>query len=280
MSIQEELEVLSKQLEESRNVAFQAMNYSSDLGTILLFIEESFSIYNESELIENLLTIISGFNLEAVACGYSCGGKTYTRTAEVTPEERAMIEVTRSQHRIASDGTVTVFNYDHISCLVRNMPTDNEERYGMLKDTIATLLNGVESRLRGIDKEQRIQNTQKALLQLSEQSITELRTHFSHINSNATNVLSKLMSDMKELVTVMGESENSQENVRQMMNSHVSLITQISDHCRSVDSNFADLKRSIDNIADSCEQEALPTPAAAVIKPPAQDNSAGSVDLF
>lgn len=280
MSIQAELDSLVGQLEQSRSVAFQAMQYSSDLGTILLFIEESFSVRTEEQLIDNLLKVMQGMDLEAVAhCYTETATEEHTRTTEITADEIEYIDSTRGQHRIASEGTVTVFNYDHISCLVRDMPVADPERYGTLKDTIATLLNGVEARMREIRKDLQVVATQNKLLELTNQSVEEIRKHFSNLNSEANNVLSGLMEDMESVVMGLDTSESSESDILHLIDSHISMIIRINDRCKSVDVNFEELRHSVEHIADECRELQEPPPAK---HPPTAggDNASGSVDLF
>ena len=277
MNLQEELNALRTQLDESRNIAYQAMNYSSDLGAIVLFIEESFSISDERELIDSLLGTLAGLELVAVAGVFLHDSTEYfTRSKEITKLERDFIDATRWEHRIASEDSVTAFNYDHVSCLIRNMPIDNEERYGMLKDTIATLLNGVEARLRVIEKDQRILKTQENLLALTEKTVWDFQSQFSEISSDATKVMGDLMYDMRGVVMELDVTGPQEQEILSLINSHVGLITKITERCDSVEKNFDALRSTIDRISDECEvEESQPSQ-----KPARFANASGSIELF
>lgn len=171
---------------------------------------------------------------------------------------------------------VTVFNYDHVSCLVRNMPIDNDERYGMLKDTIATLLNGVESRLKVIEKDQRIVQTQESLLELTEKTVGEFRSQFSEISTDATKVMGDLMYDMRGIVMELDVTLPQEKEILNLINSHVGLITKITERCDSVERNFDALRESIDRISDECQS---PEPQARQ-QPANYDSDTGSIELF
>ena len=232
MTTQEELENLTQQLEESRDVAFQAMNYSSDLGAILLFIEESYSINSEQELVTRLLGVLNSFDLEAAICCYADADiNSYSLQSDLSDDEMAYIQTTRWEHRIASEGAITAFNYDHISCLVRDMPIDDETRYGMLKDTVATLLNSVEARLKVIEKDQHILQMQQELIETTDQAMEDVVVHFSAVSSDATHVLADLMDDMKGVVMELDVDGQYEKEILQLIDSHVALVVQI--HSRS-----------------------------------------------
>ncbi|MEM7206223.1 MAG: hypothetical protein AAF434_00230 [Pseudomonadota bacterium] len=278
MTIQSELDSLKQQLDESRSIAFQAMNYSSDLGTILLFIEESFSIASDAELINSLLGVLSGQELEAVVCTYINGEiKRYSAGDEMTQDESRYIETTRLEHRIASDEAVTVFNYEHISCLLRNMPIENQERYGMLKDTVATLLNGVEARLKTIQKDQLIAHTQEELLALTEHAMLTFEKEFATIGSEAQSAMSRLMDDVRGIVNEIDVCDKREKEVLTVVDTHVGLINKITRRSESIELSFESLKHSIDKISKVCDVEKTPPPPQ---KPATFDSDSGSIELF
>ena len=65
-----------------------------------------------------------------------------------------------------SFGSRTILNYAHVAVLIRNMPVDDPMRYGILKDHICYIANGLEARtlamineLRSQERAIRIQTT-------------------------------------------------------------------------------------------------------------------------
>jgi len=57
----------------------------------------------------------------------------------------------RSKGRLFDFGEYTMVNYDHISLLIRNMPVDQPDKHGRIKDNVAVLLNGAEARIKSIE---------------------------------------------------------------------------------------------------------------------------------
>ncbi len=85
------------------------------------------------------------------------------------------------------------------------------------------------------------------------------------------------MHDMEKLVTELETPESRGTDVLHLIDSHISLIMQIDDRCKSVDFNFEELKHSIEHIATECNALDSPPPAARH----ADGGSAGGpVDLF
>jgi hypothetical protein len=58
------------------------------------------------------------------------------------------------QGRFIDFGCRTFVNYRQVSLLVKNMPLDNMERYGRMKDTIPFILGAVDGKVRSLDLHQ------------------------------------------------------------------------------------------------------------------------------
>jgi len=86
---------------------------------------------------------------------------------------------------------MTFLNYDLFSVLIRNMPVENEERYGILKDQICLLFNGMDTRLSTIvlaaselEKQKRLKTISQVLASLAleiEQSSVAFSEQFERI---------------------------------------------------------------------------------------------------
>ena len=57
----------------------------------------------------------------------------------------------REKGRIFDFGEHTLVNYNHISLLIRDMPLDQPDRHGRIKDNVVVLLNGAEARIKAIE---------------------------------------------------------------------------------------------------------------------------------
>ena len=92
------------------------------------------------------------------------------------PIEQEVIESSRHLGRISDFGSRTILNYPHVGLLIRNMPLDDPLRYGILKDHICYIGNGLEARCRALITERharerslRIQTTAAVLQQMMAQ---------------------------------------------------------------------------------------------------------------
>jgi len=66
--------------------------------------------------------------------------------------------------RFVDFGSRTIINHHHLSLLVKNMPLDDIERYGRIKDLLPMLLAAVDSKVKSINTEQALSQQSKELL--------------------------------------------------------------------------------------------------------------------
>ena len=170
-----QIDTLIEQLDESRATAMQAMQYSANLGVVLRFLEMTFVCHDEHELIQLLLETAKSLNVECVAeCKLDDEIFTKSISTDITPAEKETMQTARENSRIYSKGEITVFSFDHISLLVRNMPIDNDYNYGIMIDIVATMMNGIESRLKLLAKDKKILSIQQKVIDLTDSTMQKL----------------------------------------------------------------------------------------------------------
>ena len=68
-----------------------------------------------------------------------------------------MLSVLVNHGRIVEFGSRAVFNFDHVSLLIKNLP-DDAEQVGLLRDSIATLMESVEAKVCSLHREYTLRN--------------------------------------------------------------------------------------------------------------------------
>ena len=135
-----------KTLSESFNAAMQAMTYSSDLGQIIEFYKNSLNAQSFSELGQYLFQVMASYGLRSTLYIVTPTDTiTIGDQGDVSPLEENVIELARQQDRFWDFGARTIINYADFSLLVKNMPTDDPERFGTLKDSLGSLCNAIEA---------------------------------------------------------------------------------------------------------------------------------------
>ena len=204
---------LNDQLTESFNTAMQAMTYSSELGQILEFFQVSLSAENFEQLAQSLFKVTDSFGLNCSLQIHTPNNiYSFSNKGDVSPLEANIMELARHKERFYDFGARTVINYDDFSLLIKNMPLDDKDRYGRLKDTLGTLCNAIETKVNGLIKDTRAVQI-KEILAMVQSAMDEIDNTFNNIQQQNVAAIEKLMHDTEAAVMHLGLLEYQEENI-------------------------------------------------------------------
>lgn len=198
----EQTRQLKEQVSNTEMVAFDAMTTSSELGEIIRF-HDKISKMNDLQLVaKSLVQQISCFGVSSSVL-FKCSKDEDVYCSDDGKEyelEKALFEILRTQGRIYSWNNRAIFNYDRFSVLVRAMPVDDDKREGILRDQICLLLNGVESRVHGIDNEIELKENQENI-RLIAHTIGKMVVDLQASTMGLSERFEKIVHDLEEDVT-------------------------------------------------------------------------------
>jgi DNA-binding response OmpR family regulator len=213
----EKLAQAATQSKMFQDMAFQAMGQNSELGSLLRFFEQSTTIDNLDELASSLFELLVEQGLNASIIFYQDGGYRYISADGVErPLEVSVFEKARGASRLVDFGSRTIVNASNCAILIRNMPIEDEERYGIIKDNICFVITALESRVAAINLQQSLRH-KEALLEKHAEFIDKI---IADVNDNArtfvkqgTDILSDLMIRMREEFAVMDLTLQDEERI-------------------------------------------------------------------
>lgn len=138
------------QVQMAQKMAFKAMSDNSDLGVILQYNEKFMQADSVEAIVQLMLEGAQYFSLSSSVLMINPELHHFCSTGNPNHLEQKLLETLRHKDRIFSWENRTVFNYKMFSFLARNMPIEDEVRYGELKDLICLLLNGAEASLQSL----------------------------------------------------------------------------------------------------------------------------------
>lgn len=143
---------LREQMAYAQNVAFTSMSAMGELGVVMQFLSKSFGCTNIQSVAALAVESLRQYELDgAIYLAWEGDGLVLTTASDDLPEaERTLIEQRRTLGRILEIGRNLVVNYDHVSILITNLPEEDAQRTGRIRDNIATLAEGIESRIQGL----------------------------------------------------------------------------------------------------------------------------------
>lgn len=143
--------VVREQLGYAQNVALTAMCSMGELGNIMQFLSKSFVCKNVQGVAELAVETLKQYELGGVV-QFRWEGDNHVASTVGTPptqEEMDVIDQMRTLGRLFELKEKMIVNYDHTSVLISNMPED-ADKAGRVRDNIATLAEGMESRIQAL----------------------------------------------------------------------------------------------------------------------------------
>lgn len=156
LALTQERRQLRETLTFARNTAMTAMISMSELGPLL----EALKNYNGCQDLAGVssatLNCMAQFGLEGVV-QLRGDNTTFTLTSRgpASPLDLSVIAHMSGMNRIEQFRSRLSVNYEHVTLLVNNMPSEDEEdRAGRLRDHLAMLAEAADVRVRGLNTQQ------------------------------------------------------------------------------------------------------------------------------
>jgi DNA-binding response OmpR family regulator len=188
------------------SVAMEAMTNSQEIGLALEFSKETYAIRSESDLMDLFVNCLKNFGLNAIIrLKINDDYQFHQCIGEPSPLEKGLVEILSKKDRIFSFEHRTQFNFDRINLLVKNMPIEDENKYGRYKDLLPFFLDATNACMESIEDRKTISDNDKlksVIFQINEamdsernlikESQTILKTILEDLNRTVEDVLPTL----------------------------------------------------------------------------------------
>lgn len=140
---------IAQQVDEARKTAFIAISSTSDLGQAITFIEKSHTVNNFDQLVHAFFCVSQSMDLKCTIMIKTPDGNLFYSSSHnsVSPIESELVEKLSVEKRFFDFGCRTQINYPNIALLIKNMPLDDMERYGRIKDFFPAMLSTADIKI-------------------------------------------------------------------------------------------------------------------------------------
>lgn len=161
-------------LDSTRQAMFSALNYAGELGSLIQFFEGSFACENLEGLADVIfaageqlgLSISLQFRVKGVDFNYSSN-------KVVSPLEAELLSQAKYGERIIGYGNKSLYNAECLTILVKNMPLEDEEMCGRIRDHLAIILRACESQLELLLVREEVKATRNQSIDMLSRKIAE-----------------------------------------------------------------------------------------------------------
>ncbi|MBV1876321.1 MAG: response regulator [Pseudomonadales bacterium] len=245
---------LNKQIEDAKKTAQIAMTSTADLGLVLQFVEQCFQIADAERLAKSILGVAKNMNLNIILQITTMDQPQWFSTnSQVTPLEIEVMTMLKNK-RHNDFGTRTVVNYPNISLMVKNMPIDDPERYGRIKDLIPAILSSANGKVDNINTNLMVEQQTLDIINTFDQMNDSLGSLFTQNNANRAQIeeiLLKMFGELQAKVPYMGLEDDQEEYILGRVDHSIVQVTQTNDQAKEIISSIQQILGDLEALAAS-----------------------------
>ncbi len=230
---------LSGQLQFAQSTAFDAMINASEMGQVVGYLRNLFHAKSPREINQFTLQFTQDLNLNAVVRSF-CNGQFYFDgpSGAVTPMEKDLLELLANKERIFSFNNRIQVNFANINILVKNMPIDDDNKMGRLRDLIPIGLEGADNCLLSLALKGKAEKSEKLAnaIHVIDHTTQEINSDINMLTGRCGDALNALKDTINARVPFMGLEEDqevliveSADAVALIMGEALDLLTKISE---------------------------------------------------
>lgn len=209
-----EKESLEQQVEDATSTAFSAMATSSEMGQIVNYIEQIGQIDDVSELTQALISCLSSFGLNCnIELRIDDDRQHFASSGLCSPIVLELFEILKSKGRLHEFQNRVLVNYENLSLLILNMPDDDEEKHGRIRDHICFIVSVTEQQLLSILTRRELKEQQQNLsevISMVHSKFTGLMSLLDDNRKHNEEVFRSLQEQFESRIPTMGLDEDQE----------------------------------------------------------------------
>lgn len=189
---------LKEESQFASKTAMAAMSNSSELGIIMNFMRSSFQLDSLQALAQSVTQVCSQYKLNAtVQLRSEYQTINHGSTLPISPlEEKLLDRIQHMKERFTETEKRLFINYQDVSLLVKNMPYDDEELSGRLKDYLITLAEAAQAKIATLNSNH----------ELSQKRNTEMTHIIEECKKALENFQQAQEKDKKDTMTILDDT--------------------------------------------------------------------------
>lgn len=250
-----QLRELSAQSSTAQQVAFTAMISMGDLGVVIEFLRHSTNHKTYEAIADQLIDAMAAWGLQGIVQVRGRNGHLDRSSAgNMSPLQTSVLDTMRDIGRIFEFGSRAIINYAHVSLLIQNLPTEDPDKVGRLRDHLAVLAESADMRVAGLDAVNE-RDLQKIGIEVT---LTELRSALQRINeraqgnrSNGQGHVLEALEHLSRMLQTLGLTENQSAYVDDLIKETLDETKQYFDEAESLECEFSEVQSRLERMASA-----------------------------
>ncbi|MGH1372807.1 MAG: DNA-binding response regulator [Cellvibrionaceae bacterium] len=275
-------EQLKDRLDSANETAFTVMSDNSDLGSNIQFLLGVNHCDNLDQLGQLFFRALGNYK---VTCSLQMRSLYEVKDMEANgiakDLESQLLFQMKDGGRYIDFGRRTVVNYGQVSLLIRDMPVDDDRRYGAIKDNTFALIQGVDARLKALDEHHKLLEEKQALQKLS----LDVKTVMTNIDDSYQDVMRHIVDTVEDLadkihrrIPSLALSEEQENFFEEVADHCVAETNKIFNQGLHVDEVFQRLSDNMDRALESLDDIDELVETGVITQEP--EATGDSVELF
>ncbi len=236
----------------ANEMAFSAMVNTADLGACLQFFMKSVECDDFQELGKLFFETMNHFGIDCVLQIRSdFGTVNLVPKGELNPLEATLLGHLKDRGRFFDHNQRTFVNYESISLLIKNMPVDDEVKYGQIKDNILTVVEAVDMKTRELDNFQALCNEKelmKRMVNKVQVMVKGVDESFGKVIKDIAGVVENLVSETEDLIPQLMMNEEHERRLEKILKRGIDDTQKVFGDGLRVDEGFRDFLDEIGNV--------------------------------
>lgn len=245
---------LHEQAGYAQRTAFAAMTSMSELGVVMQFLSKSFACVDGQAVARAVLDALAQYELSGAVQTYlESGAHCYSAQGTDIPLETSVLNHVRGMGRIFEFKTRGVYNYPYITLLINNMPLNDPDRCGRIRDNLAMLVEGADARLQAIEVEQANLRKQEGALQALNRvntAIEALRIGNQRDRVRSSTLIQDLLIELERTFVTLGLTDQQENELQHLVKGYAELLIDIQVRDNHTEAQLHDLALVLRSLTD------------------------------
>jgi hypothetical protein len=254
-------EQLQKRLELATETARNAMVDNSDLGANIQFLLAVNDCDNLDQVGQQFFSTIERYGLRcSLQMRSTLGIKDMEAHGMAKDLESQLLFQLKDSSRYIDFGVRTIVNYGRVSLLIKNMPVDDPEKYGAIKDNTFSLLQGLNARILALEDRCGLLEEKESLLKISQ----DVNAVMSSIKQSYQAVMRQILTEVENAVELIEHrlphlalNEMDESFMFSVTDQLVKETTEVFNNGLKVDEIFERLELALQKAVQSVDKESI-----------------------
>jgi hypothetical protein len=229
--INSELKQKDQFAQEAMNTAMTAMTSSAELGKVIHFMRQSFTEPTIEGVIDLLMQTITEYSMRCcLQVRLDEGEINESSSGSVSGMEAQIMSSMVTAAAIVSHGTRTLFTYGRLTVFIKNMPVEDEELCGRMRDNLALLVEGAASRIEAILVDVNMEHKTETLnraIQLVRSTLEDYRSAQTIRKKQSKEILENLLVEMEVVFQKLDMSLEAEESILSLSTESVDKVSEL-----------------------------------------------------